>query len=103
MTGKISFMDFGGTIVEVIKYTSAEKYLTALKEVLFSNPNGFKYETLHRDPELLKKVDDLMYGEYGENNPNSLDWYIEKIKNEENNNNQNPKIMETQKEFDQVH
>ena len=102
MTGKISYMDFDGTIAEVVEYTSAEKYLTALKEVLFSNPNGFKYETLHRDPELLKKVDDLMYGEYGEDNPNSLDWYIEKIKNEQNNNNQNPKVMETQKEFDQV-
>ncbi len=102
MTGKISYMDFDLTIAEVVEYTSAEKYLTALKEVLFSNPNGFKYETLHRDPELLKKVDDLMYGEYGEDNPNSLDWYIEKIKNEQNNNNQNPKVMETQKEFDQV-
>lgn len=102
MTGKISYIDFDGTIAEVVEYTSAEKYLTALKEVLFSNPNGFKYETLHRDPELLKKVDDLIYGEYGEDNPNSLDWYIEKIKNEPNNNNQNPKVMETQKEFDQV-
>lgn len=102
ITGKISFMDFDGTIADVMQYTSAEKYLTALKEVLFSNPNGFKYETLHRNPELLKKVDDLMYGEYGEDNPNSLNWYIEKIKNEQNNNNQNPKVMETQKEFDQV-
>lgn len=102
ITGKISFMDFDGTIADVMEYTSAEEYLTDLKEVLFSNLNGFKYETLHRDPELLKTVDDLIYGEYGEDNPNSLDWYIEKIKNEQNNNNQNPKIMETQKEFDQV-
>lgn len=102
ITGKISFMDFDGTIADVMEYTSTEEYLKDLKEVLFSNPNGFKYETLHRDPELLKTVDDLIYGEYGEDNPNSLDWYIEKIKNEQNNNNQNPKIMETQKEFDQV-
>lgn len=102
ITGKISFMDFDGTIADVMEYTSAEEYLTDLKEALFSNLNGFKYETLHRDPELLKTVDDLIYGEYGEDNPNSLDWYIEKIKNEQNNNNQNPKIMETQKEFDQV-
>ena len=96
ITGKISYMDFDGSIAEVMEYISDEEYLTALKKELFNNPNGFKYETLHRDPELLKKVDDLMYGEYGEDNPNSIDWYIEKI------NNENSKIMEKQKEFDKV-
>lgn len=103
IVGKISFYDFDGSIAEIMEYTSENSYLDALKNELDSNMGGFKQETLLRNPELLKTVDDLIYGAYGEDNPNSISSYIEKKKNKENNsNNQNPNSMETEKEFDQV-
>lgn len=103
IVGKISFYDFDGSIAEIMEYTSENSYLNALKNELDSNMGGFKQETLLRNPELLKTVDDLLYSAYGEVNPNSLDVYIEKMKNKENNsNNQKPNSMETEKEFDQV-
>lgn len=126
IVGKISFYDFNGTIAEVMEYSSEATYLHALNKELEFNMGGFKYETLLKTPELLKKVDDLIYGAYGEENPKSLEIYKEKyssaaysdsrVKSEELKqldenqqdgnqtitNNQNPKIMETQKEFDQV-
>ncbi|MFY1047458.1 hypothetical protein [Chryseobacterium sp. GP-SGM7] len=124
--GKISFYDYDGEVAEVMEYSSEQSYLNALKKELNSNMGGFKYETLVKSPVLLRKVDDLIYDTYGEENPNSLDSYKEKYnvitdtdsraklkelkqfdKNQQNTNqiiinNQNPKIMETQKEFDQV-
>lgn len=103
IVGKISFYDFDGSIAEIMEYTSENSYLNALKNELDSNMGGFKYETLIKTPELIKKTDDLLYNAYGEVNPNSLDAYIEKIKNEENNsNNQKTNSMETEKEFDPV-
>ena len=103
IVGKISFYDFDGSIAEIMEYTSENSYLKALKNELDSNIGGFKYETLIKTPELIKKTDDLLYSAYGEVNPNSVDAYIEKIKNEENNsNNQKPNSMETEKEFDPV-
>ncbi|WP_228457616.1 MULTISPECIES: hypothetical protein [unclassified Chryseobacterium] len=124
--GIISIYDYDGEIADVMDYSSEQSYLNALQNEIDSNIDGFKYETLLKTPELIKKVDDLIYGAYGEENPNSLETYKEKYssvnhsdsrvkleqekqldKNQKNtnqtiNNNQNPKIMETQKEFDQV-
>ncbi|MCW3170295.1 hypothetical protein OMO38_17335 [Chryseobacterium sp. 09-1422] len=123
--GKISFYDYDGQIAEVMEFISDQSYLNALQNEFNSNMGGFKYETLIRTPELLKKVDDLIFDAYGEENPNSLDFYKEKYnavtatdcldqlelksfnENQQNTNqpfinNQNPNIMETQKEFDQV-
>lgn len=123
--GKISFYDYDGQVAEVMEFSSDQSYLNALKNELNSNMGGFKYETLIRTPELLKKVDDLIFDAYGEENLNSLDFYKEKYntvtatdgldqlelksfnENQQNTNqpfinNQNPNIMETQKEFDQV-
>lgn len=124
--GKISIYDYDGEIADVMDYSSEQTYLNALQNEIDSNIDGFKYETLLKTPELIKKVDDLIYDAYGEENPNSLDSYKEKYnvitdtdsrgklkelkqvdKNQQNanqtfNNNQNPKIMETQKDFDQV-
>ena len=123
--GKISFYDYDGQIAEVMEFISVQSYLNALKNEFNSNMGGFKYETLIRTPELLKKVDDLIFDAYGEENPKSLDFYKKKYnavtatdcldqlklksfnENQQNTNqpfinNQNPNIMETQKEFDQV-
>ncbi|MXS71893.1 hypothetical protein GSF70_11765 [Flavobacteriaceae bacterium W22] len=72
--GKITFHDSG----EVMEYTSIDKYLNALEREFDSNIGAFKYETLLRNPELLKKVDDLIYSIHGEENPNSLDFYLKK-------------------------
>lgn len=132
IVGKITFYDSG----EEMKYNSSESYLNALRNELDSNVGGFKYETLLREPKLLKEVDDFIYGAYGEKNPSLLDSYKERLlqeieiiggevkdissgairnpeslkqydpnkqnKAKNNINNQTPKIMETQKEFDQV-
>src|SRR5690606_1409492 len=74
----------------------------SIKNEIEFNIRSIKYETLIKTPELIKKTDDLLYSAYGEVNPNSVDAYIEKIKNEENNsNNQKPNSMETKKEFNQ--
>jgi hypothetical protein len=82
--GKITFYDFDGEIGEVMEYTTKESYLNALEREFDHNMGAFKYETVLRNPELIKKVDDLIYGVYGENNPNSLDFYIEKVQKETN-------------------
>ena len=76
--GKITFHESG----EVMEYTSIDTYLNALEREFDSNIGAFKYETLLRNPELLKKVDDLIYSIHGEENPNSLDSYIKKVEKE---------------------
>lgn len=76
--GKITYCDSG----EEMKYYSPESYLIAVRRELDSNPDRFKYETLLRTPELVKGVDDLIYGLYGEENPNSLDSYRDRLKND---------------------
>lgn len=73
--GKITFHESG----EVMEYTSIDTYLNALEREFDSNIGAFKYETLLRNPELLKKVDDLIYSIHGEENPNSLDSYVKKV------------------------
>ncbi|WP_312076298.1 hypothetical protein [Chryseobacterium sp.] len=104
--GKISFFDSSGKVAEVMYYESERDYISALERELESNFGGFKYETLQKSPNLVKKVDDLIFNVYGEENPNSLEYYTKifdkSVQHIKNINNQNPKIMETQKEFDQV-
>ena len=76
--GKITFHESG----EVIEYTSIDSYLNALEREFDSNIGAFKYKTLLRNPELIKKVDDLIYSIHGEENPNSLDSYVKKVEEE---------------------
>lgn len=84
VVGTLSFYDYDGKVGETVKYTSNESYLNALSSNFDSLPIGsFKHETLLRDPELLKAVDDLVYGVHGEDNPNSLEYYINLVKNED--------------------
>ncbi|WP_294316326.1 hypothetical protein [uncultured Chryseobacterium sp.] len=82
IVGQLFFYEPRGGIVEVVKYTSSEAYINAIKKEFESNINGFKFDTVKRDPELVKRVDDLAYGVYGEDNPNSLEYYIDMIANE---------------------
>ncbi|PWN59566.1 hypothetical protein [Chryseobacterium oncorhynchi] len=82
IVGIISFYAEDGKIGEVMEYTSSESYLNALRNELDSNIGGFKYQTLMNNPELLKKVDDLVYGSHGVDNPNSLTSYVEKVQKE---------------------
>ncbi len=70
--GKISFYESD----EVIEYTSKESYLNAISKELGHNPDGFKIQTLTSDPEVMKSVDDLFYGNCGVDNPHTLDWYL---------------------------
>ena len=76
--GKITFHESG----EVMEYTSIDTYLNALEREFDSNIGAFKYETLFRNPEFIKKVDDLIYSIHGEENPNSLDSYVKKLEKE---------------------
>lgn len=39
---------------------------------------GFKIETITDLPEILKAVDDIIYGAHGVDNPHSLEWYSKK-------------------------
>lgn len=125
VVGKTAFHDSG----EVMEYKSSESYLKDLQKEIDHNMGGFTYETITKDPEVRKKADDLIYGAYGEDNPNSLGYYqnkgvvggkikdiaAEAIRNPESIKqydsqtqnvinlyiNQNPNIMESpQKEFD---
>lgn len=89
--GNISFYGPNGKVEEVMEYTSTESYLNALRNELDSNIGGFKYETLQKNPELLKKVDDLIYNVQGVENPNSISYYIDKAKKEELTNNKDDK------------
>ena len=84
VVGILSFYDTDGKIGDVAKFTSSESYLNRLSIELDSLPMGsFKHETLLRDPELLKAVDDRVFGEYGDGNSNSLEYYIDLVKNED--------------------
>lgn len=47
---------------EKINYTDADKYLLALHDALDTQPHNIKYETLSKDPEILQKVDEIIYG-----------------------------------------
>lgn len=81
IVGKITFLDSG----EVMEYNSDESYLSALEKELDSNIGGFRYETLIKSSELIKAVDDLVYGAYGEENPNTLESSVEKVNTSETN------------------
>ena len=72
IVGEVSFANG-----EVIEYTDPEEYVRAInEEIEYSNTSGFRYETLSKDPELKKTVDDIVYDLAGEENPKSLSDYI---------------------------
>lgn len=79
IVGKISYLDSGGKVGEVMEFTDKENYLEAIKKELYYNPDGFIVNTTSNDPELRKRVDDLYYNEYGVDNPKTIDHYQKSI------------------------
>lgn len=62
---------------ETISYTDPEKYLRALSDALDTQPNNIKYETLTNNPDTRQKVDDLVFGLYGMENPHPREYYTQ--------------------------
>lgn len=63
-------------------FYDTEKYIQAFKEALYEmGPMSVKAKTFTRDPAAHKAIDDLIWGEFGEENPNDPDYY--KMKNAE--------------------
>lgn len=60
------------------EYTDAESYLKAIREELpYMATTGMRLETLTREPEIRKAVDDFLYDYFdvGDGNPRSLEDY----------------------------
>lgn len=77
--GRIKYLGSGGDVGEVLEFDDKEKYLAAIKKELYYNPDGFRAETILKDPELRKSVADLYYDECGADNPNPIEHYIKLI------------------------
>jgi hypothetical protein len=51
-------------------FTDADDYIEEIREELpYRASSGFRFETVTDDPAVRKAVDDLVYNEFGENNP----------------------------------
>lgn len=75
--GVITMKDTG----EELRFTDKDTYLAALSGFFDYRPNTVTYKTLTDDPETRKGVDDLVYGLFGEKNPNPIEHY-QKLKAE---------------------
>ena len=65
LVGRVSFAD--GTRQD---FTDAEQYLQTIREELpYRNTTGFQYETLTKNPQVRKAVDDILLDFAGEANP----------------------------------
>ena len=65
LVGRVSFAD--GTRQD---FTDAEQYLQTIREELpYRNTTGFQYETLTKNPQVRKAVDDIILDFAGEANP----------------------------------
>ena len=73
--GKIHFLDHNGNKNESIEYTNSEEYLDALQKEFDSNMGGFKHETLTKDAQIRKSVDDIIWGISGMDNPRTIEEY----------------------------
>lgn len=73
--GKVAGMLFypGG---EMACYRDPTQFIRDYAEEMDSRgPNGVSARTITSDPVVRKAVDDLIYGEFGEENPHGLDYY----------------------------
>jgi hypothetical protein len=71
LAGSVSFASG-----ETFRYTDADEYIKTVKEELpYRAASGFCFETLTDDPRVRKAIDDLIYNEYGEENPHGLESY----------------------------
>ena len=78
--GIVGYMVFHGSngVGDIAIYDTPKQYLDSYRDLLDSNPQGFKATTVTRSPEVRKAVDDLVYGFYGDDNPHDLKYYAEK-------------------------
>ena len=83
--GELSYFGHDGKIVESMKYYDKNEFIDVLKSELDYNPQGFKFKTLTDNPEVVKAVDDVVYDFYGEDNPHSIEHYINKANKSKNN------------------
>ena len=75
IVGRIKYLGFDGDVGEELEYKDKEEYLKAIKRELYQNPDGFRVNTISKDPELRKSVDDLYYDEYCAENPKTIEDY----------------------------
>lgn len=72
IVGTVSWADTG----ETMTFTDANEYLECIKEnIEYMGIIGLKFRTLTRDPAVRKAVDDILYGEAGEENPHTIEYY----------------------------
>ena len=58
------------------EFTDAEEYLQTIRDELpYMATTGMRFETLTKDPEVRKAVDDIVYDFNGEKNPHPLAYY----------------------------
>jgi hypothetical protein len=76
IVGKIHFLGSDGNIAETMEYTDVNTYLDSIRKESNRNPDGFRLETITSLPEVRKSVDDIIYGNYGLDNPHELEWYL---------------------------
>ena len=79
IVGKIKYLCFKGEVAEELEYTKVDDYLGAIKRELYQNPDGFRADTISKDPELRKSVEDLYYNEFGGDNPHTIEHYIKQV------------------------
>lgn len=61
-------------------FTEPAEFLKTVREELhYRNTTGFHYKMEHADAETRKAVDDLLFNEYGEENPHDLAYYLDEI------------------------
>lgn len=77
--GKVAGMLFYGG-GEAIWFADADEYIEEYgKDLNERGPSGVFAKTITKDPAVRKAVDDLIYGEFGEENPHGLDYYEERL------------------------
>lgn len=57
-------------------FTDPAKFIETIREELPTrSTTGFTYKMVNADPYTRKAIDDLVYNEYGEENPHDLSYY----------------------------
>lgn len=72
IVGTVSWADTG----ETMTFTDANEYLKCIRETIeHRGIFGFEFRTLTKDPAVRKAIDDILYGEAGEENPHTIEYY----------------------------
>ena len=65
--------------LEVVQYRDKDTYLKELQDFLDYRPSSIKFTTITTDPETRKGVDDLVFDQWGMENPHPLEYYVSKV------------------------